>query len=1053
MDFQLKRNNAQHGYNQNHPGFTQDSVNNRDAENSGPRPTYPQVMYQFNQNTHGYPQGTVSKQAPLSQQSHPFPQNFAQNFPPNSPMTNGMPTPFDTAYGATLLPSHLLMGSPFVSTPNLPQTNYTAQRKGSHTGMANGTGSMNYYRTDPQIINGLFQIPFEISYKILPKGDDLYRTRSLLLGNIDDMVDLHTFVSKFVQNNSVESVYITKEGQQPEKYGFLLSFLSVQICLNFYNNVLQRLKEFKEQLKASSLELSFVSMRQRPTKVEGKIYRRFAADDGDGMANLHFDMAAQTGATRSIAIEFVDKDVILTRDELLNKKLKFLSEGNNRYILEHIAVFKTQHGTKVFGKNYAIITFLSIPMAMEIMDYLKLNIKQLHLTKFFYVQVTHPPQQSPAASQKKPHANDTESNRDTSPPNSKKDQEFFPNNSMLSLVSSESSTSLADDVDGLVNKLKSIELQESTLKLRVEDYPEPLFEQFSEHSNGIVQSLPVPQTRPIGGPQSSISTPRAFGAFPNDIGSPPASFLPLDLNHSNSVPNLPPGFIPATPSGPMSPQQQQLFLNSQRQQRDHAGGKFAHPITDSLESQMKTSTQVATAMGSDFNNRTIYIGNINPRSRAEDICNVVRGGILQNIKFIEAKHICFITFIEASAAVQFYANAFIDPIVLHGNTLKLGWGTYTGPLPKPIALAVTIGASRNVYISLPEIAFKDKYIKDPKFKIYHESFKLPAKEVLRKDFLHYGSIEQINMLNDSHCCWVNFMNISSAIRLVEDASTKQDHFNQLFDHRYEGLVINYGKDRCGNINRNLVAGKTSKYHKKVKKHTRDVRLSQLEEKRRNQDAERREMVNGTIPEENPFDAFAINTGSAEKKDELSLDSLGISIMEVESASPISPVMGDLEDHTNGSYTDAGIAPLNYTNNSGSSSDIELIINPPNDPNRSVGVLEGDPSTLSPPSDKRKLVALHEVSSPPPPLAPDTISRQYAEASYHNELVTGNDHPDTGYGKAENGRHRQQLPRNARTIPGSDVMAQYLAQLQHSTFMYAANVLGASNEGTEQYDDQ
>ena len=36
----------------------------------------------------------------------------------------------------------------------------------------------------------------------------------------------------------------------------------------------------------------------------------------------------------------------------------------------------------------------------------------------------------------------------------------------------------------------------------------------------------------------------------------------------------------------------------------------------------------------------------------------------------------------------------------------------------------------------------------------------------------------------------------------------------------------------------------------------------------------------------------------------------------------------------------------------------------------------------------------------------------------------------------------------RPIPGSDVMAQYLAQLQHSTFMYAANILGASVETEE-----
>ena len=45
----------------------------------------------------------------------------------NSPLPNIPPTPFDTAYGASLLPSHLLMGSPFVSSPNM-QSGYNSAR-------------------------------------------------------------------------------------------------------------------------------------------------------------------------------------------------------------------------------------------------------------------------------------------------------------------------------------------------------------------------------------------------------------------------------------------------------------------------------------------------------------------------------------------------------------------------------------------------------------------------------------------------------------------------------------------------------------------------------------------------------------------------------------------------------------------------------------------------------------------------------------------------------------------------------------------------------------
>ena len=38
-------------------------------------------------------------------------------------------------------------------------------------------------------------------------------------------------------------------------------------------------------------------------------------------------------------------------------------------------------------------------------------------------------------------------------------------------------------------------------------------------------------------------------------------------------------------------------------------------------------------------NRTIYLGNIHPETSTEDLCNAIRGGVLQSIRYMQDKHI------------------------------------------------------------------------------------------------------------------------------------------------------------------------------------------------------------------------------------------------------------------------------------------------------------------------------------------------------------------------------------------------------------------------------
>ncbi|CAG7995593.1 unnamed protein product [Penicillium olsonii] len=194
-------------------------------------------------------------------------------------------------------------------------------------------------------------------------------------------------------------------------------------------------------------------------------------------------------------------------------------------------------------------------------------------------------------------------------------------------------------------------------------------------------------------------------------------------------------------------------------------------ITNALAQQSVAAAAVATTAGgvNNLGNRTIYLGNIHPETTIEEICNVVRGGLLHHIRYIPDKHICFVTFIDPTSAASFYALSNLQGLMIHNRRLKIGWGKHSGPLPPAIALAVSGGASRNVYIGNLDEAWTE--------------------ERLRQDFSEYGEIELVNTLREKSCAFVNFTNIANAIKAIEGMRNRED---------YRRFKINFGKDRCGN---------------------------------------------------------------------------------------------------------------------------------------------------------------------------------------------------------------------------------------------------------------
>ncbi|KAJ7072980.1 RNA-binding protein Nrd1 [Mycena amicta] len=176
-------------------------------------------------------------------------------------------------------------------------------------------------------------------------------------------------------------------------------------------------------------------------------------------------------------------------------------------------------------------------------------------------------------------------------------------------------------------------------------------------------------------------------------------------------------------------------------------------------------------LGMAAGNRTVYLGNIHPETSTEDLCNAIRGGVLQSIRYMADKHIAFITFIDPAAAFTFFQVSSYQGLTLNNRRLKIGWGKNSGPLPPTLALAVHAGATRNVYIGNVE-----------DFEVFNE-------ERLKADFGEFGDIELVNFLKEKNCAFVNFTNISNAIKAIDAIKARPEYAN---------LRIAHGKDRCAN---------------------------------------------------------------------------------------------------------------------------------------------------------------------------------------------------------------------------------------------------------------
>lgn len=71
-------------------------------------------------------------------------------------------------------------------------------------------------------------------------------------------------------------------------------------------------------------------------------------------------------------------------------------------------------------------------------------------------------------------------------------------------------------------------------------------------------------------------------------------------------------------------------------------------------------------------NRTVYLGNIHPETTSEDLCNAIRGGVLQSIRYMQDKHIavCYLFSVPTSDTERVLSSSPLSILLLPSPSSK-----------------------------------------------------------------------------------------------------------------------------------------------------------------------------------------------------------------------------------------------------------------------------------------------------------------------------------------------------------------------------------------------
>ncbi|KAJ7750597.1 hypothetical protein B0H16DRAFT_1419788 [Mycena metata] len=171
--------------------------------------------------------------------------------------------------------------------------------------------------------------------------------------------------------------------------------------------------------------------------------------------------------------------------------------------------------------------------------------------------------------------------------------------------------------------------------------------------------------------------------------------------------------------------------------------------------------------------RTLYLSDIPLGPTLEDLCDVIRGGMLQAVSLHDThgRRTAVITFIRHLAAKAFYGRSITLGITLGGRPLKITWVQDSSPLSPTLAVAVSTGASRTIVIQGQDAQDFDAF----------------TEQKLKEDFGVFGELERVEVLKEERCAVMHFTNIWNAIKAHKDIRLREEYLT---------LKIGYGDDQC-----------------------------------------------------------------------------------------------------------------------------------------------------------------------------------------------------------------------------------------------------------------
>jgi len=207
---------------------------------------------------------------------------------------------------------------------------------------------------------------------------------------------------------------------------------------------------------------------------------------------------------------------------------------------------------------------------------------------------------------------------------------------------------------------------------------------------------------------------------------------------------------------------------------------YYEPVRERAERQSTNSQRLPY--------RTIYIGGMEPDITLEDLCDVVRGGLVQSVRLAPVeKHCAFVTFVDEPSAIAFHDAFSQQGLVVKARTLKLGWSK-PSLVPFSVLQALQKGATRTIYLGNILLDSLVLHPEGEKTKKNSTPIDNDARAYLLSDCsVRFGPVESVNVIPAKNIAFVSFCNLLDAVKALAGMRELPE---------YAQCKLAYGRDRC-----------------------------------------------------------------------------------------------------------------------------------------------------------------------------------------------------------------------------------------------------------------